>query len=75
MVTVIVKVHVYCWKYHSCINWHNIFRVYIRIHVEMRINNELIKVLASDWILRIVLWPIDVKYLLNSLPTVMSSLL
>ena len=44
MVTVIVKVHVYCWKYHPCINWYNIFRVYIRIHVGMRIYNELIRV-------------------------------
>ena len=44
MVTVIVKVHVYCWKYHPCIKWYNIFRVYIRIHVGMRIYNELIKV-------------------------------
>ena len=44
MVTVTVKVHVYCWKYHPCINWCNIFRVYIRIHVGMRIYNELIRV-------------------------------
>ena len=35
MVTVIVKVHVCCWKYHPCINWYNIFSVYI--HVGMRI--------------------------------------
>ena len=28
MVTVIVKGHVYCWKYHPCINWYNIFSLY-----------------------------------------------
>ena len=35
MVTIIVKVYVYCWKNHLCINKYNIFRVYI--HVGMRI--------------------------------------
>ena len=44
MVTVIVKVHVYCWKYHPCRNWYNIFSVYIRIHVGMTTYNELIRV-------------------------------
>ena len=29
MVTVIVMVHVYCRKYHPCINYYNIFKVYI----------------------------------------------
>ena len=39
MVTVIVKLHVCCWKYHPCINWYNICRVYI--HVVMRIYMSL----------------------------------
>ena len=39
IITVIVKGHVYCWKYHSCINYNNIFRLYI--HVEMRIYMNL----------------------------------
>ena len=39
MVTVIVKVHVYCWKYHPCLNKYNIFRVYV--HVGMRIYMSL----------------------------------
>ena len=39
IITVIVKGHVYCWKYHPCINYNNIFRLYI--HVEMRIYMNL----------------------------------
>ena len=39
IITVIVKGHVYCWKYHPCINYYNIFRLYI--HVGMRIYMKL----------------------------------
>ena len=37
--TVIVKGHVYCWKYHSCINQYNIFRLYtgIRIYMNLKV--------------------------------------
>ena len=38
MVTVIVEVHVYCWKYHP------IFSESISGYIGMRIYNELIKV-------------------------------
>ena len=41
MVTVIVKVHVYCWKYHLCINWYNIFRVYIYIYIYICRNEDI----------------------------------
>ena len=34
MVTVIVKVHVYCWKYHPCTNWYNMCqRLQCEIHL------------------------------------------
>ena len=39
IITVIVKGHVYCWKYHPCINCYTIFRLYI--HVGMRIYMNL----------------------------------
>ena len=37
--TVIVKGHVYCWKYHSCVNQYNIFRLYtgIRIYMNLKV--------------------------------------
>ena len=33
IITVIVKGHVYCWKYHPCINYYNIFRLYIGMRI------------------------------------------
>ena len=39
IITVIVKGHVYYWKYHPCINYYNIFR--LCIHVGMRIYMNL----------------------------------
>ena len=39
IITVIVKGHVYCWKYHPCINWYNIFRVFtgMRIYMSLKV--------------------------------------
>ena len=39
MVTVTVKGHAYCWKYHPCINKSNIFRLYIgmRIYISLKV--------------------------------------
>ena len=37
IITVIVKGHVYCWKYHLCINKYNIFRLYIGMRMYMNL--------------------------------------
>ena len=37
IITFIVKGHVYCWKYHPCINQYDIFRLYIGMKIYMNL--------------------------------------
>ena len=59
IITVIVMGHVYCWKYHPCINQCNIFRLYIANYEDIYINIYELKgvhIATSQAMLNIVVY-------------------
>ena len=59
IITVIVKGHVYCWKYHPCINQYNIFRLYIGMRMSMNLKVYILPPLSlifSQAMLNIVVY-------------------